>query len=211
MCIRDSTHTLDTERHYTAMIFTVGQELQLIYSVGTSPSHFSCQLHDNAKLLETLRADISCTVSGMSTDHPASLSPSELVLAQCSADQQWCRAQVVTFDPAAADAADVIFVDRGNCDTVSLTNVRWLPKGFLTLPKQSITCSLSGVKPPAGEDTKWTQEAMEKLRELATECEYMTATVVGVSEANIIEVSLRSDSCQDFSNAMVESGHAVLS
>ena len=48
-----------------------------------------------------------------------------------------------------------------------------------------------------------------KLKALAVESELMIATVVRVSEANIIEVSLRSETCKDFSKALVESGCAV--
>ena len=39
----------------------------------------------------------------------------------------------------------------------------------------------------------------------------MTATVLKVSDANVVEVSLRSDSCQDFSKALVEAGVAFVS
>jgi hypothetical protein len=50
---------------------------------------------------------------------------------------------------------------------------------------------------------------MEKLKDLAAGSEFMTATVVRVSEANIIEVSIRSGTCEDFSQALVQSGFAV--
>ena len=105
------------------MTFVVGQELQLTYSTGLSPSHFSCHLHANTKLLQTLMADIDFTVSSVSMDHPTILSPSESILAQYSADEHWYRAQVVSFDPAAG-SAEVLFVDYGNCDSVPLTSVR---------------------------------------------------------------------------------------
>ena len=192
------------------MIFTVGQELKLVFSTGLNPANFSCQLHTNTKLLDTLMADIECTASDLSEDPPSCLSPGQLVLAQFSTNLTWYRAQIVTFDPEAG-CAEVLLVDHGNCENVSLTNIRRLPKGFLTLPKQAITCSLSGVKPAMEEDSKWRPEALEKLKELAIESEFMTATVVRVSDANVVEVSLRSDSCQDFSQALIESGFAFVS
>ena len=194
------------------MTFTVGQELELVFSTGLNPSNFSCQLHANTKLLETLMADIECTASDMSEDPLPSLSPGELILAQFSTDQKWYRAQVVSFDPTASGnvgSTEVLFVDYGNCERVPLMNTRRLPSGFLTLPKQSITCSLFGVKPSLEEDSKWRQEALGKLKELAMECGFMTATVVRVSGANIIEVSLRSETCEDFSKALVQSCFAV--
>ena len=204
------THT-GAKLCYSDMIFTVGQELELVFSTGLNPSNFSCQLHANAKLLDTLMADIECTVSDLSDDPPSSLSPSQLVLAQFSTDLTWYRAQVVSFDPTGGDrgSAEVLLVDYGNCESLPLTSIRGLPQGFVTLPKQAITCSLSGVKPAVEEDSKWRPEAMEKLKELAMENEFMTATVLSVSEANIIEVLLRSGTCEDFSKALVESGFAV--
>ena len=215
------THTLtllqphvDTKMCYTEMTFTVGQELELVFSTGLNPSNFSCQLHANTKLLETLMADIECTASDMSEDPPPSLLPGELILAQFSTDQKWYRAQVVSFDPTASGSvgsAEVLFVDYGNCERVPLMNIRSLPSDFLTLPKQSITCSLSGVKPSLEGDSKWRQEALGKLKELATECGFMTATIVGVSKAKVVKVSLRSSKCQDFSKALVESGFAFVS
>ena len=156
-------------------------------------------------------ADIECTASDLSENPPSSFSPGQLILAQCSKNLTWYRAQVVTFDPAAGSGVDVLLVDYGDCESVPLTRIRTLPQGFVTLPKQAITCSLSGVKPAVEEDSKWRPEAMEKLKELAVESKFMTATVVGVSDANVIEVSLRSDSCQDFSKALVEAGVAFVS
>ena len=193
------------------MTFSVGQELELVFSTGLNPSNFSCQLYSNTKLLDTLMADIECTASDLSENPPSSLSPGQLILAQCSKDLTWYRAQVVTFDPAAGSGVDVLLVDYGDCKSLPLTSIRTLPQGFVTLPKQAITCSLSGVKPAVEEDSKWRPEAMEKLKELAAESKFVTATVVRVSDANVIEVSLRSDSCQDFSKALVEAGVAFVS
>ena len=191
----------------------VGQELELVFSTGLNPSNFSCQLHANTKLLNTLMADIECTASDLSKDPPSSLSPGQLVLAQFSTNLTWYRAQVVSFDPTGGGggSAEVLLVDYGNCESVPLTSIRRLPQGFVSLPKQAITCALSGVKPAMEEDSKWRPEAMEKLKELAMENELMTATVLRVSDANVVEVSLRSDSYQDFSKALVEAGVAFVS
>lgn len=191
------------------MTFTAGQELELVFSTGLNPSHFSCQLHANTKLFNTLMADIECTASDLPEDGPPSPSPGQLVLAQLPVDLTWYRAQVITFDPNAC-CVEVLLVDYGGCESVPLTSIRGLPCGFVSLPKQAITCSLSGVKPAMEEDSKWRPEAIEKLKELATENEFMTGTVVRVSDANVVEVSLRSASCQDISGALVEAGVAFV-
>ena len=195
---------------YADMTFTVGQELELVLSTGLNPSNFSCQLHSNTKLLNTLMADIECTASNLSDTPLSSLSPGQLILPRLSTDLTWYRAQVVTFEPAGGSgSAEVLLVDYGRCESLPLTNIRRLPEGFITLPKQAITCSLTGVKPAVEEDSKWRPEAMEKLKELSGGSEFMTATVVRVSEANIVEVSLRSGTCEDFSKALVEAGVTV--
>ena len=193
---------------YTDMTFSVGQELELVFSTGLNPSNFSCQLYSNTKLLDTLMADIECTALDLSEDTPSSLSPGQLVLVQYLTNLTWYRAQVITFD-GVSSRAEVLLVDYGNCENVPLTSIRMLPQGFVTLPKQAITCSLSGVKPAVEEDSKWRPEALEKLKALAAESEFMTANVMRVSEANIIEISLRSETCKDFSKALVESSFAV--
>ena len=194
------------------MTFSVGEDLQLVLSSGLNPSQFSCQLHSNVKLLQTLMADVDLTASDISSDHPPTLSPGQSVLAQSLDDQRWYRGQVVSFDPLSGSKgmADILFVDYGSCVTVPLSSVRSLPKGFATLPRQAIACSLFGVCPSEGEDSKWIPEAMERLRELAAESKFVTGHVKRVSEANVIELSLRSDICGDFAGALVESGYAVL-
>ena len=78
---------------------------------------------------------------------------SQLVLVQCSTNLTWYRAQGITFD-GVSSRAEVLLVDYGNCESVPLTSIGTLPQGFVTLPKQAITCSLSGVKPAVEEDSK---------------------------------------------------------
>lgn len=73
--------------------------------------------------------------------------------ARYSADENWYRALIT--DVSADQMVKVVFVDFGNSEELSLTEVRRLPDHLSKLPRQAIKCCLAGIK-PVGKDTKWT-------------------------------------------------------
>ena len=73
---------------------------------------------------------------------PDWLIPGKPVLAQFTDDQEWYRA-VVT---GGSQAISVVkFVDYGNSDTLPDSSLIDIPRDFLSLPAQTVHCSLDGV------------------------------------------------------------------
>ena len=81
--------------------------------------------------------------------------------ARYSEDQNWYRALVT--DVTADKVAKVLFVDFGNSEELSFTELRRLPDHLVKLPTQAMKCRLAGVKPV--DDEGWTGECNTFLNE----------------------------------------------
>lgn len=82
--------------------------------------------------------------------------------AKFSLDNNWYRAIVQCLH--GPSTCQVLFVDYGNKDIVSTTDLRLIPRKFLNFPRQHITCKLHQVV-PTGEDG-WTENLMQKFNQL---------------------------------------------
>ena len=61
-------------------------------------------------------------------------------------DGSWFRAKVEAVN-SASESVDVLFVDYGNRESVSMTHIRPMPAQFANLPTQTVRCSLYGIEP----------------------------------------------------------------
>ena len=128
------------------------------------------------------------------------------VLAHFSEDDQWHRATVISTDRE-ANSASVFSVDFGNREALPSSKLSHMPAQFLSLPKQKLSCSLYGVQ-AASEDGKWTEESVDCFSVMMIEGESVEALVVEVVENSGLEVSLRSENCEDFAKYLIDQGHA---
>ncbi|XP_013386809.1 uncharacterized protein LOC106156225 isoform X2 [Lingula anatina] len=127
-----------------------------------SPSQFWCQLTRGEDQLSELMTQIA--------EHYNSLPYTEIqkkvsvpCMAKYSEDGAWYRAKILR--PGLRNC-DVIFVDYGNVENVSMTDIRPMEKKFLELEVQAVECALQGVRSPQG---PWSKEAKARFQEIVAD------------------------------------------
>ncbi|KAF9451944.1 hypothetical protein P691DRAFT_756827 [Macrolepiota fuliginosa MF-IS2] len=114
--------------------------------------------------LEKLMKEFSLHHSGAVTLPPGFIPKGgDLVSAKFS-DGAWYRAKVRRASPVKKEA-EVTFIDYGNQDTVSFSNIRPLDPKFRSLPGQAQDARLSFIK-LVGEDSEYYDEAIHRFRSL---------------------------------------------
>lgn len=182
---------------FSSVSLTVDQEILLIICPPLSNSTFICQPADSAGELETMMEQLQQHSSTSSTVDLANLAIDQPVSARKDSGGEWCRAQVLDIDTEHSEAR-VRFVDFGQTETISASQICTLSSQFLSLPKQAITCLL---KPPLETDTAEEEGGDDQMQigELMWEdlksCGWRgVAKVVSVAESRCIEVVLSSNS-----------------
>ena len=174
----------------------MGDELNLVYLSGSSPNSFVCQLKDDGPELDVLMKGISDFLSSEVSPSPSTFQVGAPLLAKFSEDQLWYRAEVLSHnDP---DSIEVLFVDYGNSETVSVSATRSMPSQFLTLRRQAVTFRLATNSGVAVD--QWPDHAFDKLEELF-DCSNLVGTVVD-PDGDGVAVALKSDTCQDFAESI---------
>lgn len=140
----------------------VGSTVNVVVSCVENPGYFWCQLSRNCHDLQVLMAEIQEYCKNSSHPHAW---PNSVCLAQYSEDEKWYRALIVSEVPSAGKV-EVIYVDYGNRELVSLTNLRSTNECFLRLEAQAFRCSLYNLIQPNGQDPfAWDEEAIQAFQE----------------------------------------------
>ncbi|KFQ72380.1 Tudor domain-containing protein 6, partial [Phaethon lepturus] len=140
----------------------VGSTVNVVVSYVENPSYFWCQLSRNCHDLKVLMAEIQEYCKNSSPPH---VWPNCVCLAQYSEDEKWYRALIVSQVPS-AEKVEVIYVDYGNRELVSLTNLRSTNECFLRLEAQAFRCSLYNLIQPNGQDPfVWDEAAIQAFQE----------------------------------------------
>uniref|UniRef100_A0A8C9EI40 Tudor domain-containing protein n=1 Tax=Pavo cristatus TaxID=9049 RepID=A0A8C9EI40_PAVCR len=91
--------------------------------------------------------------------------PQSVCLAQYSEDKRWYRALIVS-DVTSAEEVEVMYVDYGNRELVSLTSLRSINEHFLEMKAQAFRCSLYNLIQPNGQDPfVWDEAAILAFQE----------------------------------------------
>lgn len=179
----------------SADLSSVGSTLNLIYTSGSSPNSFTCQYFDDVYELYSLMGEIKDHVISLEdAEPPGNLKRGDLVIAKYSVDNTWYRGEVYSDSPSGG-CVDILFVDYGYIDSVSLDNIQSIPPELTKLRKQAVACCLGSAAGVMCD--KWSEEAFVKFKGLAESCECLIATVVGHRTDHVV-VSLKSDTCSDF-------------
>lgn len=127
------------------------------------PSEFWIQTFNYANELDELMESINSLYRDSLSTYLVSNPAVGLYCAAKAEDGDFYRARVVQV----VDEKHVLvfFVDYGNTEVVSMSNIRSLSKDFKMLPRLAFKCSLAGVKPKDGE---WSERA----------CEYFSHAVI---------------------------------
>ncbi|XP_065488636.1 tudor domain-containing protein 6 [Caloenas nicobarica] len=140
----------------------VGSTVNVVVSYVENPSYFWCQLSRNCHDLKVLMAEIQEYCKNSSPPHAW---PNSVCLAQYSEDEKWYRALIIS-EVSSAEKVEVIYVDYGNRELVSLTNLRSTNERFLRLEAQAFRCSLYNLIQPNGQDPfAWDAEAIQAFQE----------------------------------------------
>ncbi|KAJ2913134.1 hypothetical protein MD484_g7282, partial [Candolleomyces efflorescens] len=138
----------------------------IISDVRTNNFGFSVQILNTEGIasLEKLMRDFSLHHKSPTASPPGFVPKNgELVSAKFS-DGAWYRAKIRRSSPIKKEA-EVTFIDYGNQDTVSFSNIRPLDQKFRSLPGQAHDARLSFVKLPKP-DSEYYPEAIDRFRSL---------------------------------------------
>ena len=131
------------------------------------------------------------------------LKSSQPILAQYPEDSEWYRAEVLEWNKY-SNVVSVRYVDYGNTADVSVSLVSEIPSELISfLPRQAIICRLSGFDEGVSGEGVGEGEMLGKLEELASSDESLRAEVVRVWSGEELEVRVSSDSCEDFTAALL--------
>ncbi|NWR09896.1 TDR15 protein, partial [Paradoxornis webbianus] len=125
---------------YKGLVFKPGAVYEVVCSCIFSPADFSCQLQSKLPELHNLMGQIQTYYR----DHTSPYKTGQVAcVVKCPKDGKWYRATVV--QQVSTNEVDVVFVDYGYRERVSLKDVQGVIPDFLTLEGQAFRCGLKNV------------------------------------------------------------------
>ncbi|NWT12379.1 TDR15 protein, partial [Vireo altiloquus] len=125
---------------YKELVFKPGAVYEVVCSCIFSPSDFSCQLQSKLPELNNLMRQIQTYYK----DHTSPYKTGQVAcVVKCPKDGKWYRAAVV--QQVSTNEVDVVFVDYGYRERVSLKDLQGVLPDFLTLESQAFRCGLKNV------------------------------------------------------------------
>ncbi|XP_058276068.1 tudor domain-containing protein 15 isoform X2 [Hirundo rustica] len=125
---------------YKGLVFKPGAVYEVACSCIFSPADFSCQLQSKLPELHNLMGQIQTYYK----DHTSPYKTGQVAcVVKRPKDGKWYRATVV--QQVSTDEVDVVFVDYGYRERVSLKDVQGVIPDFLTLESQAFQCGLKNV------------------------------------------------------------------
>ncbi len=190
-----------------------GEVLPVYITTVLSPQNFMCQLAEPSVdelplLMDTIH---DYCANSLHESMPTDVEVGMACLAVYSKDNDWYRAEVTEIRDT---EIDVFFVDYGNSDTVSRSNIRPIPADLLHLPRLVLPCRLFGVESLGSDD--WDEASCSRFLELS-ECDAseLTARVISLqppdadSALPILTVQLVDKTRQcDVAEMLVNGGYA---
>ncbi|XP_063280399.1 tudor domain-containing protein 15 [Prinia subflava] len=125
---------------YKGLVFKLGAVYEVVCSCIFSPADFSCQLQSKLPELHNLMGQIQTYYK----DHTSPYKTGQVAcVVKCPKDGKWYRATVV--QQVSTNEVDVVFVDYGYRERVSLQDVQGIIPDFLTLESQAFRCGLKNI------------------------------------------------------------------
>ncbi|KAJ8264715.1 hypothetical protein GJAV_G00152940 [Gymnothorax javanicus] len=130
----------------------------------------------------------------------------ELCAVKYSHDQNWYRGAVLLAD-AGRKAANILYIDFGNQEEVTLDRIMPLPASVDLAPPSAVECRVAGLSPAAG---SWTEECCIASRQLLTG-KTLPLTVMDVPEnTNVWAVDIMLPAVgKKLSEFLLKQGYAV--
>nr|XP_036862024.1 tudor domain-containing protein 6 isoform X1 [Manis javanica] len=135
----------------------VGSTVEVKVSYIENPGHFWCQLTRNIKELKTLMCNIQDYCKKTATPYQGTI---PACLAKRTVNGKWSRALIS--GAQYSEHVNVIFVDYGDKDKVSVKNIYSISEKFLKVKAQAFRCSLYNLIQPTGPNPFiWDEEAIQ--------------------------------------------------
>ena len=160
----------------------------------TSPHSFVCQLTDTTELLESISsqlAELYATVGVGYNLYALQSAPKvgDFVVALFSQDQQWYRARVrECFEDR--KSYEVVFIDYGNSDMVSIENMRKPDVSLAIHPPLAFECFLNDIEQYSVDSDDLKEKAAEKMIKIIGE-DGCTMEIVSVDDSGNFGVVLK--------------------
>ncbi|XP_068433074.1 tudor domain-containing 6 isoform X2 [Clinocottus analis] len=138
-------------------MFPIGSVIDVRVSHIGNPNDFWCQQVQNTAHLKLLMHDIQAQYAGSEFQPNVEMA----CIARHPDNQLWYRALVIC--KRENPQVDVLFVDYGQTETVSLYDLRRISPQFLSLQGQAFRCSLLNPVDPMSAINEWNGEAIAKF------------------------------------------------
>lgn len=135
-------------------MFAIGSVLDISVSYIESPNDFWCQLVQNAGHLKLLMHNIQARYANSEFEPLADMA----CIARHPENGMWYRALVI--HKHETPHVNVLFVDYGQTETVSLYDLRRIDSEFLSLHGQAFRCSLLNPVNPTSATNEWNADAV---------------------------------------------------
>ncbi|XP_024413832.2 tudor domain-containing protein 6 [Desmodus rotundus] len=140
---------------------TVGSTVEVRVSYVETPGHFWCQLTRNMQGLKTLMCDIQDYCKNTPTPYQGT---TPACLAKRTVNGKWSRALIR--ETQSSERVQVVFVDYGDKDTVSVKNICSITEEFLEVKAQAFRCSLYNLIQPTSQNPfAWGKKAVKVFSE----------------------------------------------
>ncbi|NWY23780.1 TDR15 protein, partial [Pheucticus melanocephalus] len=144
---------------YKELVFKPGTVHEVVCSCIFSPGDFLCQLQSKLPELNNLMGKIQTYYK----DHTTPYKTGQVAcVVKYPRDGKWYRATVV--QEVSTDEVDVVFVDYGYQERVSLKDVQGVLPDFLTLESQAFRCGLKNVVLQT-DSIKWSEEVHRQFED----------------------------------------------
>ncbi|NXU17954.1 TDR15 protein, partial [Pardalotus punctatus] len=147
---------------YKELVFKPGAVYEVVCSSIFSPSDFSCQLQSKLPELNNLMEQIQTYYK----DHTSPYKTGQVAcVVKCPKDGKWYRATVV--QQVSTKEVDVVFVDYGYRERVSLKDLQGVLPDFLTLESQAFRCGLKNVVLQT-DSLNWSEEVHRQFEDFVS-------------------------------------------
>lgn len=141
----------------------MGSVSEVIVSHVDSPTHFFIQYNQNGTQIETLGNKLNTFLQANNSDTLPTANQGMFCCGQFTEDDCWYRARITKCD-AKGDKVEVIYVDYGNHESLTLSRLRMLRRDEAELPMMAVLCALDGVTSLDGEN--WSDASIARFKEL---------------------------------------------
>ncbi|KAM4771220.1 tudor domain-containing protein 15 [Rhinophrynus dorsalis] len=191
-------------------LFKPGIVLDVTVSHVNSPGDFWCQQYANSNELKQLMEDLQNYYSSCNDAYQHG----QVACVAKNCNGKFYRAAVI--NKVSEKDIDLIFVDYGNIERVSLSDLRGIKPQFLNLEGQAFRCSLNSVISPLNAHLGWNADACRDFRSFvkSSDSETVKCTVHALFCVNSTELFNAVNLENSFTNAcqfMINKGYASLS